>query len=131
MVKNERYKKGLEVAYKIWGKKFVDETLKNLRKINRDLEKYLVEYAFGEIYGRPKLDEKTRILCTITALAALGKENQLKWHILGGLKNGIPKEEIVETLIHVSVYAGFPAAWNALRIAQQAFKEYGKEKTRK
>ena len=128
MVKNERYRKGLEVAYKIWGKKFVDETLKNLRKINRDLEKYLVEYAFGEIYGRKGLDEKTRILCTITALATLGKETQLKWHILGGLKNGIPKETIIETLLHTSVYAGFPAAWNALRVAQQAFKEYEEEK---
>lgn len=95
MVKSKGYRKGLKVAYKIWSKK---------------LERYLVEYASGEIYSRPKIDKRTRILCIIITLVTLGKENQLKWHILGGLKNGILKKEIVETLIHASIYAGFPVS---------------------
>ena len=123
MKEKSRYEKGLDIAVEIWGKEFVEEALANLKKLHPDFERYVVEYVLGDIYGRPKLDTKIRIFCTITTLAALGRENQLRMHILGALKKGITKDEILEVLIHLSVYAGFPVAWNSLIVARQVFAE--------
>jgi 4-carboxymuconolactone decarboxylase len=121
MKEKSRYEKGLEVACGIWGKESVEESLNRLRKLHPDFKRFAVEFVYGDIYGRPNLDSKTRILCTISALAALGKEVQLKVNIDKALKAGISKDEILEVCLHILVYAGFPASWNALAVAQEVF----------
>jgi len=91
-----------------------------------DFGRYVQEFALGEIWARPGLDRKTRSLCTVSALTALGKEIQLRAHIALALVNGATKEEIVEVILHMAVYAGFPAAWNGLISAKQVFGEQSK-----
>jgi 4-carboxymuconolactone decarboxylase len=79
--------------------------------------------CFGDIYRRPILDKKTRGLLAIAALTTLGHSlPQLKVHIKGALNVGVLKEEILETILQMSAYTGWPAALNALYTADEVFK---------
>lgn len=84
----------------------------------------MIEFSFGDVYSRPGLDLKSREIATVAALTALGNaEPQLKVHINGGLNVGCTRQEIVEVIIQMAVYAGFPTALRAMNIAKTVFQE--------
>ncbi len=90
------------------------------------LGRYLIEFSFGDIYSRPALDLKAREVAAIAALTALGNAPaQLKVHIHGALNVGCTREEVVETIMQMAVYAGFPAALNGTAVAKEVFAERG------
>ncbi len=83
----------------------------------------LIEFGFGDIYSRPQLDLRAREIATIAALAALGNaQPQLKIHIEAALNVGCTRDEIVEVFMQMALYAGFPAALNALFAAREVFE---------
>ena len=85
--------------------------IESLQDIAPDLGKYVIEFPFGDVYLRPGLDLRSRELITVAALSALGNcQPQLKVHLNGALNVGCSKDELVETIIQMAVYAGFPAA---------------------
>src|SRR5690625_3084431 len=94
------------------------------KDIAPDLSKYVVEFAFGEIYSRPGLDNKQKVLTTISALVAQGTP-QIELHINSGLTVGLKPEEIVGCIVHLIPYTGFPRVLNALKVAQKVFEERG------
>lgn len=95
-----------------------------LGDIAPDFANYILEFPFGDIYSRPGLDLRSREIATIAALAALGNAApQLKVHIEAGLNVGLSREEIVEILMQMAVYAGFPAALNGLFAAKDVFAQ--------
>lgn len=122
-MENERFATGLKKLQEIdgdAGKKVID----SLASIAPDLAKYTIEFPFGDIYQRPGLDLKSREIATVAALTALGHcLPQLNVHIHGALNVGCKPEEIVETIIQMAVYAGFPAALNAMFVAKEVFQE--------
>ncbi|MBK3400370.1 MULTISPECIES: carboxymuconolactone decarboxylase family protein [Methylobacterium] len=96
----------------------------SLADIAPDFATYLFEFPFGDIYSRPGLDLRAREIATIAALTAMGNATpQLKVHIAAGLNVGLSREEIVEILMQMAVYAGFPAALNGLFAAKAVFAE--------
>lgn len=93
-----------------------------LAGIAPDFADYLFEFPFGDIYSRPGLSLRDREIATIAALAAMGTaQPQLKVHIEAGLSVGLSRDEIVEILMQMAVYAGFPAALNGLFAAKEVF----------
>lgn len=119
-----RFEKGLDMLAKIDGTsgKAVVESLKDIAP---DFGRYLVEFPFGDIYSRPGLDIKSREIATVAALTAMGTaQPQLKVHITAALNVGCKKEEILETIMQMAVYAGFPAALNGLFAAKEVFNQY-------
>jgi 4-carboxymuconolactone decarboxylase len=93
-----------------------------LADIAPDFARYVLEFPFGDIYSRPGLDLRSREIATVAALAALGHATpQLKVHIRAGLNVGLTQAEIVEILMQMAVYAGFPAALNGLFAAREVF----------
>jgi 4-carboxymuconolactone decarboxylase len=92
------------------------------RRLAPDFERYVVAFLVGEVWSRPALDRRTRSLCTIATLTALGRTHGLALNIHMALCNGASQQEILETLLHVAPYAGFPAAWEALVLAREVFK---------
>jgi 4-carboxymuconolactone decarboxylase len=86
-----------------------------------DVQRKLVEFCFGDTWGREgsHLDLKTRRLLTIAALVSQGKERQLRGHIGGALNQGITPEEVVEAIVHLIAYVGFPSGLTALEIANE------------
>lgn len=96
----------------------------SLADIAPDFARYLIEFPFGDVYARPGLDLRAREIATIAALTAMGTaQPQLKVHIAAGLNVGLTRQEIVETIIQMAVYAGFPAALNGLFAAKEVFAE--------
>ena len=94
----------------------------SLADIAPDFARYIVEFPFGDIYSRPGLDLRSREVATIAALTAMGNARpQLKVHIQAGLNVGLSQDEIVETIMQMAVYAGFPAALNGLSAAREVF----------
>ena len=87
------------------------------------------ETLFGHIYQRPQVGIKTRSLCTISALIVLNREKQLPGHITGALNSGVSKQEIVEIIVQLLFYGGYPCAVNALRVAKETFEAYDTEKS--
>lgn len=101
-----------------------------LADIAPDFATYLIEFPFGDIYSRPQLDLRTRELGVIAALTALGNATpQLKVHVHGALHVGCTREEVVEMMMQMAVYAGFPAALNALFAAKEVFAERAAQAT--
>jgi 4-carboxymuconolactone decarboxylase len=95
-----------------------------LAEVAPDFATYLLEFPFGDIYDRPGLDLPAREIATIAALTAMGNAApQLRIHIRAGLNVGLTHEQIVETIMQMAVYAGFPAALNGLFAAREVFAE--------
>ncbi|XXY54650.1 carboxymuconolactone decarboxylase family protein [Sorangium sp. So ce269] len=91
-----------------------------------DFGRYVIEYPFGDIYARPGLDLRTRLLTAVAALAAVGdSEVPLGNHIRYALNVGCTRDEIVETIMQTSVYAGFPRAVKGLAVAEKVLAEPG------
>ena len=120
-----RYENGLQKLAEIdgaAGQKVID----SLQAICPDLAKYTIEFPFGDIYQRPQLDLKSREIATVAALTALGRcAPQLNVHIHGALNVGCAPDEIVEVILQMAVYAGFPAALNGMFVAKDVFIERG------
>ncbi len=116
-----RYERGLRALSEIdghAGQNVVD----SLADIAPDFARYLIEFPFGDIYSRDGLDLRSREIATIAALTAMGNAApQLKVHIEAGLNVGLSRQEIVETIMQMAVYAGFPAALNGLFAAKEVF----------
>lgn len=120
---NERFETGLKKLQEIDGEAGV-KVIEGLASIAPDLARYTIEFPFGDIYQRPGLDLKSREIATVAALTALGHcLPQLNVHIHGALNVGCKPEEIVEVIIQMAVYAGFPAALNAMFVAKEVFLE--------
>lgn len=125
MSSNERYDRGLTQLSAIDGEGG-HKVVEALADIAPDFGRYIVEYAFGDIYSRPGLDAPRRQLVTIGSLTALGGcEPQLEVHINAALNVGLTAAEIVEAIMHAAVYAGFPRGLNAMFTAKKVFGERG------
>ncbi|MEW6756829.1 MAG: carboxymuconolactone decarboxylase family protein [Acidobacteriota bacterium] len=96
--------------------------VERLSAISPDLARYIVEFAFGEVYSRPGLDPRYREAAALGALTALGHTRpQLKTHVHAALNAGLSREEIKEILLLMAPYVGFPSALNAMFAAQEVF----------
>jgi 4-carboxymuconolactone decarboxylase len=122
MLIEERYQRGLELLKRMLGEKTAEETRRRWQKLSPDFERYVLEFLSGEIWSRSGLPLKVKSLCTISALAALGRVQGLELNIRMALNNGATREEIIETLLQIAPYAGFPAAWEGLQIAERVFE---------
>ncbi|WP_296651422.1 carboxymuconolactone decarboxylase family protein [Paraburkholderia sp.] len=121
----DRYERGWKKLREIDGE-VGEKVVAALAPIAPDFSRMLIEFGFGDIYSRPQLDLRAREIATIAALAALGNaQPQLKVHIEAALNVGCTCEEIVEVFMQMAVYAGFPAALNALFAAQEVFSAKG------
>ncbi|MGA8573652.1 MAG: carboxymuconolactone decarboxylase family protein [Desulfobaccales bacterium] len=120
---DERFARGWEKLKEIDGAAG-ERVLESLKDIAPDFARYLIEFPFGDIYSRPGLDLKSREIATVAALTALGTAGpQLRVHIEAALNVGVSRLELVETIIQMAVYAGFPAALNGLFAAKEVFQE--------
>jgi 4-carboxymuconolactone decarboxylase len=125
-MEKDRFQNGLDklMEYTLTDNKDISTHLKisdDLQDIAPDVGKYIIEFAYGEIYSRAGLTNKQRALVTISSLVTQGTEPQLELHINTGLTAGLTKEEIVESITHLIPYTGFPRVLNALTVAKKVF----------
>ena len=118
---NERLERGLKHLNEKNPENY-EKLRESLQDIAPDLARYVAEFAYGDIYARPGLNTKSREIATVAALTALGNAPlQLQSHIEGALNSGCTRQEVVEVIIQMAVYAGFPAAINSINSAREVF----------
>jgi 4-carboxymuconolactone decarboxylase len=97
------------------------------QKMIGDFAPKLVELTdhvlFGDVWERPGLSKRDRSLVTVSALIALNRPEQLRFHIEKALENGVPKDEVVEAITHLAFYSGWPNAMTAIMIAKEVFSK--------
>ena len=119
----DKYELGLRKLQEVDGSAG-DKVINALTNIAPDLGRYIVEFAFGEIYTRAGLSLQEREMITLASLLTLGGcEAQLEVHINGALNVGLSPEKIIEVFIQSIPYAGFPRVLNAVTVAKKVFTE--------
>jgi 4-carboxymuconolactone decarboxylase len=117
------YERGLSQFRQMVGEDRIDALLHRFRAVCPDFETEVVSVVGGRIWTRGGIDLKTRSLCSISALAALGRVNALKLNLQMALNNGCTMPEIFEALFQIAAYAGFPSAWDALVLLETVLAE--------
>ena len=121
----ETFDKGLAIRRAVLGSEYVDKSIAGADDFTRPLQEIVTQYCWGEVWGRPNLERKTRSLLNLAMLSALNRPHEVKLHVRGALNNGVTKDEIREVFLQVAIYCGVPAAMDSFRIAKEVFKEMG------
>ena len=119
----ELFEKGLQIRREVLGAEYVDRSIQNADDFTQSLQELVTRYCWGEIWGRPGLDRRTRSLLNLAMLTALNRPHEIKLHVRGALNNGITRDEIKEVFLQTAIYCGVPAAMESFRIAREVFKE--------
>jgi 3-oxoadipate enol-lactonase/4-carboxymuconolactone decarboxylase len=114
---------GMAVRRQVLGDDHVDRAVAGTTGFTRDFQELITAYAWGEIWTRPGLDRRSRSMITLTALVALGHQEELAMHVRAARTNGLTDDEIKEVLLQSAIYCGVPAANTAFRIAQRVLGE--------
>ncbi len=122
---NTRYARGLARLHWVDGDGGV-RVVEQLAEAFPDFARYLVEFPFGDIYSRPGLGLREREIAVVAALTAMGTAApQLRVHVQAALHVGCKPVEIIEVVMQMAVYAGFPAALNGLAVVREVLGEAG------
>ncbi|MDX6237735.1 MAG: 4-carboxymuconolactone decarboxylase [Kribbellaceae bacterium] len=114
---------GMSVRREVLGDGHVDRAVRAVDEVTADFQDLITRYAWGDVWSRPGLSRQTRSCITLAMLAALHHDDELAMHVRAAIRNGVTREEIVEVLLQVAVYAGVPAANRAFSIAQRVLRE--------
>lgn len=99
-----------------------DKVAQNLDEVAPELVEIVLGFAFADVLLRPDLDLASREMCTVAALTAMGTASgQLEFHIRAAINVGVTKEQIIEIILQMAVYAGVPACMNGIAAAKRAF----------
>jgi 4-carboxymuconolactone decarboxylase len=115
---------GPEVMARFVGAENVEPGREYLEQLDPELHRYIIDFVYAEVYAGDALDAKTRALCTVAMLAALGQQLQLGVYVQAARRQDATEEEIREVLRQVAVYAGFPSAWNALATMKASLERF-------
>ncbi len=121
----ETFEKGLAIRRAVLGADYVDKAMSTADDFNRPMQELTTQYCWGEIWGRPGLDRRTRSFINLAMISALNRPHEVKAHIKGALNNGLTKDDIKEVFLQVAIYCGVPAGVDSFRAAQEVFKELG------
>jgi 4-carboxymuconolactone decarboxylase len=114
---------GLEKRRAVIGGEYVERALDNVDDFDRDWQRVLTEYCWGEVWTGSALSDRQRSLHNLCLLAALNRQQEFELHFRGALRNGCTLEELRETLTQIAVYVGVPAGVEAFRIAKRVLAE--------
>jgi 4-carboxymuconolactone decarboxylase len=120
------HERGMSVRREVLGDEHVDGAIERTTDFTADFQDLITRYAWGEIWSRPGLDRRTRSCITLTALVALGREEELAMHLRAALRIGLTPGEIKEVLLHSAIYCGVPAANGAFAVAQRVLDDVEK-----
>ena len=124
------YDRGLAIRKAVLGSEYVDRAIAAADAFTRPLQELVTEYCWGAVWGREGLARRDRSLINLAMISTLNRPQELKLHVKGAIRNGLKREEIMETLLQVAIYAGVPAAVDSFRIAREALAELEAERER-
>jgi 4-carboxymuconolactone decarboxylase len=119
----DRFEEGLAKRRQVIGDEYVDRAFAGATDFDRDWQRLLTEYCWGEVWGGTALSDRQRSLHNLCLLAALNRQHEFELHFRGALRNGCTVDELRETLIQIAVYVGVPAGVEAFRIARRVLDD--------
>jgi 4-carboxymuconolactone decarboxylase len=125
MSDRELFELGRAKRSQVIGEEYVERALSTVTDFDRDWQRLLTEYCWGEVWGGTALSDRQRSLHNLCLLAALNRQHEFELHFRGALENGCSLDELRETLTQIAVYAGIPAGVEAFRIARHVLLETG------
>jgi 4-carboxymuconolactone decarboxylase len=123
MPNDPMYQTGLKIRKEIFGAETVEKRMSSLGEFGAPLQKFINQWAYGEIWGREALPRKMRSLLTIAMMCAANRPHELRIHLRGAIINGCTRDEIREVLLQVAIYCGIPASLDAHNMAMEVFAE--------
>ena len=117
----DRYDLGLRTRRSVLGDDYVDRALARRNEFNGEFQDLITRYAWGEIWTRPGLDQRTRRLLVLAMTVALGRQEEFKLHLRAAIEHGVAKDDVKEVLLQAAVYCGVPAANTAFHLAEEVF----------
>jgi 4-carboxymuconolactone decarboxylase len=119
------FETGLKIRREVLGAEYVDKAIASADDFNRPLQELVTQYCWGEVWGRPGLDRRTRSIINLAMISALNRPHEVKMHVKGALNNGLTKDDIKEVFLQVAIYCGVPAGVDSFRAAKEVFQEMG------
>jgi 4-carboxymuconolactone decarboxylase len=126
--RSERHAQGMSTRRQVLGDAHVDRAVSATTDFDRPFQELITEAAWGHVWSRPHWSKRERSMVTIALLAALGHRDELAMHIRATANTDATRDDIAETLMHVAIYAGIPAANAAFRVAKQELENMGQVK---
>ena len=118
------YDAGLSSRKAVLGAEYVDRSISSADDFNRDFQRIVTEYCWGEVWAKGKaLSDKQRSMNNLCMLAALNRPHEFELHFNGALNNGCSLDELREVLTQITIYCGVPAGVEAFRIARKVLGE--------
>jgi 4-carboxymuconolactone decarboxylase len=114
----DTYDRGLAMRRKVLGEEYVDRALKNADDFNRDFQRIVTQYCWGEAWGDDALTPRERSILNLGMIASLGKMEEFQTHVRGAVTNGLTPNEIRAVLTQIAVYCGIPVGVDCFRIAK-------------
>ena len=124
----KRYDAGLAKRKQVLGDAYVERALANVDDFNRDFQRLLTEYCWGETWGDETLSPRERSILNLGMIGALGKMEEFATHVRGALTNGLTPNEIRAALTQVTIYCGAPIGVDCFRVAKPIIAEHLKNK---
>lgn len=125
MSEESTFERGLRIRKAVVGEEYVERSFEKSGDFGRDFQELVTEFCWGSNWGRDALSWRDRSLLNLVITGALGRSEEFKLHLKGALRNEVSLEEIKDTLIHLSVYAGIPAGVEAFRLAREVLDAEG------
>lgn len=126
--REEMFNRGMETRAEVVGDDVVKRSFDAANEFDLPMQELVTRFCWGEIWGRPGLDRRSRSLLNIGMLAAANRPDELAGHIKGAIANGLTRDEIREALLQVACYLGMPAGLGAFRIARAVFDQMDAER---
>ena len=120
------YDRGLAKRRKVLGDEYVDRALKNVDDFNRDFQRIVTQYCWGEAWGDETLTPRERSILNLGMIAALGKMEEFQSHFRGALRNGLSPDELRAVLTQIAIYCGIPVGVDCFRVAKPIVEAHGK-----
>ena len=120
---DDRYENGLAMRRSVLGDSYVDASLAAATDFSRDMQTFVTQYCWNDVWTRPGLTPAQRSMLNIAMLTALNRGVEFKAHVRGALNNGVTRDEIKEILLQAAVYCGAPAALESFRLAGEVFTD--------
>ena len=121
------YDAGMKMRRQVAGNEYVDKAMANVNDFNRDFQRIVTQYAWGECWGDDTLKPRERSILNLGMLAALGKMEEFQTHLRGALTNGLTPNEVRAVLTQIAVYCGIPVGVDCFRIAKPMIDAHQKK----
>jgi 4-carboxymuconolactone decarboxylase len=123
----DTYDRGLTMRRKVLGAEYVDRALNNADDFNRDFQRIVTQYCWGETWGDDTLTPRERSILNLGMIASLGKMEEFQTHVRGALTNGLTPNEIRAVLTQIAIYCGIPVGVDCFRLAKAVLNEAQKK----